>query len=137
MLFWFLKFAIEGSAMTKKTTVKQKAARKRAAVRPPEAAATKKTQTRSARPAVRKAADAQAVYHFDVATAAVPRIVASKARRGPSSTEFASFDDAKDRAIDFLIDFIADCEQQLWDLKRAESFEAYAAFLAAEESQKT
>jgi len=38
--------------------------------------------------------------------------------------------------FDFLIDFIADCEQQLWDLKRAESFEAYTAFIAAEESRK-
>jgi len=39
-----------------------------------------------------------------------------------SPVEFASFEEAKDRAVDFLIDFIADCERQLWDLKRAENY---------------
>jgi hypothetical protein len=147
MLFWFLKLAIEGSAMAKKIAVKQKTARKQAPSRTPATAATKKPQPKAARPAVHRAAvskpgvqkpaDAQAVYQFDIATFVVPRIVATKARRSPSPAEFASFNDAKDRAIDFLIDFITDCEQQLWDLKRSENYEAYAAFLAADESRKT
>jgi hypothetical protein len=142
MLFWFLKLAIEGSATMKKTTLKQKTARKRVSDRTPAAATSKKTPTKTARPAVprgavRKPAVAPVTYQFDVATVAVPRIMATKIRRDPSPVEFASFDDAKDRAIDFLIDYIAVCEQQLWDLKRAESYEAYAAFLAAAESQKT
>ena len=77
-----------------------------------------KTQPKTAPPPVRKKpATFPTSYQFDVATLAVPRIVASQGKAAHlSPAEFASFEDAKDRAIDFLIDFIADCEQQLWDL---------------------
>ena len=66
-----------------------------------------------------------------------PRVLGDQDGNAPSLGAFASFEDVKDRAIDFLIDYIADCEQQLWDIERAESFEAYTALLAESERQET
>jgi hypothetical protein len=128
--------------MTKKTAIKKPTPRKQATRETPAATAAKKTPTKVARQparktAVRAPADTATVYQFDATKSVVPRVIATKAGRGPSPSEFASFEDVKDRAIDFLIDFIADCEQQLWDLKRSENYESYTALLAAAERQRS
>jgi len=133
--------------MTKKTPTKRQSAPKRTASRTPAAATaktttTKKTPPKAARssnrkPAVQVPANGATAYQFDIAKCAVPRVVVTKAGRSASPAEFASFEEVKDRAIDFLIDYIADCEQQLWDLKRAESYEAYTALLADAERHRT
>jgi len=54
-----------------------------------------------------------------------PRITDKKPKPSGRVIECPSFDEAKDQAVEQLIDLIDRCERRLWEIKRAESFEHY------------
>jgi hypothetical protein len=88
------------------------------------ASSAPKANSASAKSPKRAAAKARQEFYF-VAGDYEPRITDKKPKPSGSVLEFASFEEAKDQAIEQLIDLIDRCERRLWEIKRAESFEQY------------
>ena len=63
--------------------------------------------------------------YFFVAGDYEPRITDKKPTPSARVLEFSTFEEAKDQAVEQLIDLIDRCEQRLWAIKRAENFEQY------------
>src|SRR5205085_1350184 len=58
-------------------------------------------------------------YFF--AEPAVPEVGQSSRNQSPRIVQFNSPEQARAHAIDYLVDFIERCEEQLWNLKREAS----------------
>ena len=117
------------SAKSKSTKKPAAPPAKAAAASKPAAAKTAAPKTTAAKPAApkapkRAAATAKAAFYF-VAGDYEPRITDKKPKPGGSVLEFPSFEEAKDQAVEQLIDLIDRCERRLWEIKRAENFEQY------------
>jgi len=108
---------------TAKTTTTKTATLKTATVKAkakqPKASAP---ASRSANNRPRTAATAQ--YYFP-SSDFDPRITDRKPRDVPGVLEGGSFDEIKEQSIDALIEIIDRCEERLWQLKRANSFNEY------------
>jgi hypothetical protein len=104
---------------------KPKAAKKSAAntVKASAPSAPKANSTSSKSPK-RTVAKSKKEFYF-VAGDYEPRITDKKPKPSGSVLEFSSFEEAKDQAVEQLIDLIDRCERRLWEIKRAESFEQY------------
>lgn len=91
--------------------------------KPTKTAATKAPKAKRIRPAKAKSEPSFYVV-FEPPSV---RIVDQRPRSGRTTAEYKSFAEAKDEALDRLIDMIEDSETQMWAMKRAQSYDEYQA----------